>query len=53
MITKLRRILGLESNEERLSRLTEVSSSIDRLSIKIDDLADEFTSKNENFKQIF
>lgn len=52
MITKLRRILGLESNEERLCRLTEVSSSIDRLSIKIDDLADEFTSKNENFKQI-
>lgn len=52
MIAKLRKILGLETNEEKLNRFHETNNSIACLSKKIDDLAEEFTVKNESFKSL-
>lgn len=52
MIAKLRKILGMETNEEKLNRFHETNNSIACLSKKIDDLAEEFTVKNESFKSL-
>ena len=52
MIGKIRRILGLETNDEKLARFNETNNSIAELSRKIDNIAEEFTVKNESFKSL-
>jgi len=52
MFTKLRKLLGVESEDERIQRLISVTKQIADLSKSIDESADLFTERNEAFKSV-
>lgn len=52
MILKIRKLLGLDNKQAKIERFSEVYKSLNDLNKEIDVLAEDFTVKNENFKQI-
>jgi mutator protein MutT len=52
MVTKLRRILNLESISDKLSRINNIDIELNDISSTISDLALEYTNRNEAKKQL-
>lgn len=52
MILKLRRILGLDNKQEKVENYSELHKSLMDLNERIDEIAEDFTVKNENYKQL-
>jgi ADP-ribose pyrophosphatase YjhB (NUDIX family) len=52
MILKLRRLLGLDNKQEKVENYSELHKSLMGLNERIDEIAEDFTVKNENYKQL-
>lgn len=50
VITKLRRVLGLESLEDKLSRVQNIDEELKVINSNIDELSSEYTNRNEAMK---